>query len=76
VRALLWCLIVRSAWARPAPVVVARHVRALLWRLLARSAWLDAATVVAGMSGEGAALASVSLFGDGTASNCGGGYDK
>jgi hypothetical protein len=46
---------------------------ALLRPLFAPSAWAQAASVVAGMSHQGAALASVRLVGKGLDSRCGGG---
>jgi hypothetical protein len=49
-------------------------MRALLWPLFARSTWAQASTMVACTTGEGAALASVSLFGVGSDSHCGGGH--
>jgi hypothetical protein len=45
-------------------------VRALLWPSFAWSAWAQLATVVAGTTGMGAALASVSLVGVGSDSHC------
>jgi hypothetical protein len=51
-------------------------VRALLWPLFALSAWAHTDTVVAGKSGEGTSLASVSLAGVGPASHCVGGHDR
>ena len=48
----------------------------LHWPLIARSACAQPATVVEGTTGERAALDSVSMFGVGSASHCGGGNDK
>jgi hypothetical protein len=76
VRALLWPLFARSAWAHPATVCRERQVRALLWPLFPPSAWAQPATVLAGMTGEGAGLASVCSFGVGTYNHCDGGHDR
>jgi hypothetical protein len=72
VRALLWPLFARSAWAQPSPVLASRQVWALLWPLFARSAWAQPDTVVAGTTGVGAALAFVRSFVVGSNCHCGG----
>jgi hypothetical protein len=46
-------------------------VLALLWPLFAWTAWAQPDTVEAGTTGDGAAIASVRLFGEGMTSNCG-----
>jgi hypothetical protein len=51
-------------------------VRALRWPLYDWSAWAQPATEEAGTTGEGAALATVGLLGEGSASHCGGGHDR
>jgi hypothetical protein len=51
-------------------------MRALLWPLFARSAWAQPANVVADTTGEGAALASVCLFGVVPDKYCDFGHDK
>jgi hypothetical protein len=49
----------------------ARLLRTLLWLLIACSAWAPPATVVVGTIGDVADLASVLLFGVGSANHCG-----
>jgi hypothetical protein len=49
---------------------------ALLWPLFAWSAKAQSATVVVDRTGEGAALASVTLVGVGSDSECGGGHNR
>jgi hypothetical protein len=51
-------------------------VRTLLWTLFAWSARAQPAAVVAGTTGEGDALASVRLVGEGSARHYGGGHDR
>jgi hypothetical protein len=51
-------------------------MRVMTWPLYARSAWSQPTTVVAGTTSEGATLASVRSVGVGSASHCGGGYDR
>jgi hypothetical protein len=75
-RALLWPLFARSAWAQADTVVLGTTGEALLRPLIARSALVMPATVVAGTIGEGAALASDRLVGVDSASHCGGGNDR
>jgi hypothetical protein len=53
-----------------------RHVRTLLWPLFAWSAWAQPDTVVAGTAIKGADLASVRLFGMGSASHRVGEHDS
>jgi hypothetical protein len=53
-----------------------RQVRELLWPQFAWSACAQLETVVAGTKCEGAALASVRLFGIDSASHCSGGHDR
>ena len=54
----------------------AQQVRALLGHVFHWSAWALPATVVAGMAGEGAALASVRLVVLGSNCHSGGGHDR
>jgi hypothetical protein len=48
----------------------------LFWRLFDWSGWAQTATVVVGTTGDGVSFASVLTVGVGSASQCGGGYDR
>jgi hypothetical protein len=52
------------------------QVRVLMWTLFAWLSWAQPSTVVAGKTGEGAAMTSVSFVVVVSNSHCGGGHDR
>jgi hypothetical protein len=72
VRALLWPLFPRSAWALPATVLEGTTGDGAALASFVWSTWSQPATVVADTTGVGAALASVRTVGVASCSHCGG----
>jgi hypothetical protein len=74
VRALLWPLVARSAWAQTAAVMSGKNDEGAALTSVLLVGVAQPATVETDKTGEGAALACVRLVGEGSASHCSGGH--